>query len=50
VPSLAKLDAGDNLPFTTDFRRVYATMAETWLGANSSTVLNEKFKTFGMFA
>ena len=32
LPSLTKLDAGDNLAFTTDFRRVYATMEQTWLG------------------
>ncbi len=32
LPSLTELDAGDNLVFTTDFRRVYATMAQTWLG------------------
>ncbi len=31
LPSLTKLDAGDNLAFTTDFRRVYATMTEGWL-------------------
>ena len=32
LPSLTKLDAGDNLVFTTDFRRVYSTMEQNWLG------------------
>ena len=32
IPSLTKLDAGDNLIYTTDFRRVYATMIAGWLG------------------
>src|SRR5499433_1810069 len=31
IPSLTKLDDGDNLVYTTDFRRVYATMISSWL-------------------
>jgi uncharacterized protein (DUF1501 family) len=50
LPSLTKLDPGDNLNFTTDFRRVYATMAEGWLGQKSAPVLNGTFKPFEMFA
>jgi len=50
LPSLTKLDAGDNLNFTTDFRRVYATMVEGWLGQKSAPVLNGAFKPFEMFA
>ena len=46
-PSLTRLDAGDNLPFTTDFRRVYATMAQTWLGQPATpSLLNGAFKPF----
>jgi uncharacterized protein (DUF1501 family) len=41
-PSLADLDAGD-LRFHTDFRRVYATMLDTWLGCDSKTVLGAKW-------
>jgi uncharacterized protein (DUF1501 family) len=37
-PSLADLDAGD-LKFHTDFRRVYATLLDGWLGCDSKTVL-----------
>jgi uncharacterized protein (DUF1501 family) len=50
LPSLTKLDAGDNLAFTTDFRRVYATMADGWLGQKSAPVLNGAFKSFDVFA
>jgi len=38
-----------NLENTTDFRKVYATLIEEWMGADSSKVLGEKFKTMGMF-
>jgi uncharacterized protein (DUF1501 family) len=39
-PSLADLDAGD-LKFHTDFRRVYATLLDSWLGCDSKAVLGE---------
>ena len=49
LPSLTKLDPGDNLLFTTDFRRVYATMAQTWLGQPATPdLLNGTFKPFEM--
>jgi uncharacterized protein (DUF1501 family) len=43
-PSLADLDNGD-LKFTTDFRSVYATVLEKWLGTDSRAVLNGSFPT-----
>jgi uncharacterized protein (DUF1501 family) len=50
VPSLTKLDAGDNLVFTTDFRRVYATMIAGWLGLKDTRpLLNGEFQPFDMF-
>ncbi|HEV3330511.1 MAG TPA: DUF1501 domain-containing protein [Bryobacteraceae bacterium] len=50
VPSLTKLDAGDNLMYTTDFRRVYATMIDGWLGyRDTQTLLNGQFQPFDMF-
>jgi uncharacterized protein (DUF1501 family) len=50
IPSLTKLDAGDNLVYTTDFRRVYATMISGWLGfKNSAAVLNGTFESFDIF-
>jgi uncharacterized protein (DUF1501 family) len=50
VPSLTKLDPGDNLVFTTDFRRVYATMIAGWLGLKDTReLLNGEFQPFDMF-
>ncbi len=50
IPSLTKLDAGDNLLFTTDFRRVYATMIDGWLGLHDTrALLKGDFETFKMF-
>ena len=51
IASLTKLDEGDNLVYTTDFRRVYATMIQGWLGyRDTKTLLNGEFEGFGMFA
>lgn len=41
-PSLSDLDA-DDLKYHTDFRRVYATLLDTWLGCDSKTVLDAKW-------
>ena len=50
VPSLTKLDKGDNLIYTTDFRRVYATMISGWLGhSDTKELLRGDFEPFGMF-
>jgi uncharacterized protein (DUF1501 family) len=51
LPSLTELDDGDNLKFTTDFRRVYATAIDGWLRhPGSATVLNGDFKPFPVFS
>ena len=51
VPSLTDLAEGDNLPHTTDFRQVYATMIEGWLGHRSSSeLLNGRFEPLDLFA
>ncbi|MBI3744760.1 MAG: DUF1501 domain-containing protein [Chloroflexi bacterium] len=42
-PDLGNLDNG-NLRYTTDFRSVYATAIEGWLGAPSKAILGEKFE------
>jgi uncharacterized protein (DUF1501 family) len=50
LPSLTNLAEGDNLPYTTDFRRVYQTLVKEWLGHdNSSELLNGNFESFDMF-
>jgi uncharacterized protein (DUF1501 family) len=41
-PSLADLDAGD-LKFHIDFRQVYATLLDDWLGCDSKAVLGTKW-------
>jgi uncharacterized protein (DUF1501 family) len=46
MPSLTDLDDGD-LKFTTDFRRVYATILDKWLNAESGKVLGGKFNSVG---
>jgi len=49
-PSLTQLDQGDNLVYTVDFRRVYATMISRWLGFdNTAAILNGNFESFAMF-
>ena len=48
--SLTDLVLGDNLRHTTDFRNVYATLIEEFLGhRKSEDILGDKFKTLGMF-
>jgi uncharacterized protein (DUF1501 family) len=41
-PNLAELDSGD-LKYHTDFRQVYATLLDGWLGCDSVAVLGGKF-------
>ncbi len=51
LPSLTDLAEGDNLGYTTDFRRVYQTMIEGWLGhEGGEELLNGRFEAFDMFA
>jgi uncharacterized protein (DUF1501 family) len=42
-PSLSDLDDGD-LKYHTDFRRVYATLLDNWLGVSSEIVLGGKYE------
>lgn len=51
-PSLAanRLDARGNLLRTVDFRSVYATVLERWLGADADAVLGGRFDRLGLFA
>jgi len=47
-PSLDDLDEGD-LRFTTDFRSVYASVIENWLGTPSEKILGAKYPTLPLF-
>jgi uncharacterized protein (DUF1501 family) len=50
-PSLTELDEGDNLVFTTDFRRVYASVIDGWLGCpDAEQLLSGRFETFPVFS
>src|SRR6266581_301268 len=42
-PSLSKLDDAGNMKYTVDFRSVYATVLDRWLGASSKDVLGGSF-------
>lgn len=45
-PDLANLDNG-NLRFQTDFRSIYATVLDGWLGADAATILGSQFPKVG---
>jgi len=46
APLLTHLDADGNLKFTTDVRRVYASVIEGWLQHDSKVLLGGDFKSF----
>lgn len=48
VPDLSKLQDGD-LPFAIDFRQVYATALDDWLGGESAAVLDGQFSRLPVF-
>lgn len=49
-PSLTSLDRTGNLVHTTDFRSLYATLLDGWLGVESGAVLGDDFPTFPLFS
>ena len=48
-PSLADLDRGD-LKYTTDFRSIYSSVLQGWLGVPSEQILGGSFKTLPLVA
>ena len=49
-PLLTDLDENGNMKYTTDFRQVYASLIEGWLGyADSKSLLSGQFKPFPLF-
>ena len=49
-PRLDRLDRGGDLQFTTDFRRIYATLAEDWLGVEATKVLEGRWPKLDLIA
>jgi uncharacterized protein (DUF1501 family) len=49
APDFTRLNAEGNVNPTVDFRRVYATVAQQWMGADSAALLNGKFETLPVF-
>ncbi len=47
---LLNLPKNQDLTYSTDFRSIYATMLENWLGSSSENVLGGKFEKVGLFA
>ena len=50
APDFTRLNAEGNVNPTVDFRRVYATVAQQWMGADSTALLNGKFETLPVFS
>jgi uncharacterized protein (DUF1501 family) len=44
APDLQRLDAAQNLSFTTDFRQLYAAVARDWWGVNPESVVRGNFE------
>lgn len=49
-PSLRRLDDSGDLIYSVDFRSVYATILEDWLGADAQTILGKKYDKLGFVA
>jgi uncharacterized protein (DUF1501 family) len=50
APDFTRLNVEGNVNPTVDFRRVYATVAQQWMGADSAALLNGKFETLPVFS
>jgi hypothetical protein len=48
-PSLVGLDRWDRMGFHVDFRSIYATVLDGWMGGGASTVLGGSFPKLGFF-
>ncbi|HSB09415.1 MAG TPA: DUF1501 domain-containing protein [Blastocatellia bacterium] len=46
-PSLSDLDSAGNMKFEVDFRAVYATILDKWLGTDSQSILGGEFGNMG---
>lgn len=48
-PDLGQLNADGNVTHTVDFRSMYATVMQQWMGADSASLLNGRFETLPVF-
>jgi uncharacterized protein (DUF1501 family) len=48
-PDLSNLDSNDDLIHTVDFRQVYASVLQDWLGTDPSQVLSAQFQKLNIF-
>jgi uncharacterized protein (DUF1501 family) len=46
-PSLSDLDSAGNMKFKVDFRSVYSTILDKWLGADSQSILGARYDNLG---
>jgi uncharacterized protein (DUF1501 family) len=44
APDLSRLDATQNVAYSTDFRQLYATVAKDWWGVNPDSVVRGRFE------
>lgn len=49
APDWSKLNADGNVQHTVDFRRVYASVMQDWIGADSTALLNGRYETLPVF-
>ena len=49
APDLTRLNAEGNMVHTVDFRQVYASVIEQWMGADSAALLNGRYATLPLF-
>ena len=47
APDLTRLDGNQNVLYTTDFRQLYATVAQQWWGVGSESVVHGRFDSLG---
>ena len=45
APDLTRLDGNQNVLYTTDFRQLYATVAQQWWGVSADNVVHGRFDT-----
>ncbi|MCU1361275.1 MAG: hypothetical protein JWN99_2564, partial [Ilumatobacteraceae bacterium] len=50
MPSLTNLDRNGRMVSSVDFRALYGTVLDTWLGGGGSTIVNGNFENLGLFA